>query len=1551
VGSGSIFGVVIDRRCRVRSASSGERALQRRADDDAGTTGDEAALPFDDEGFLDAAAAAASGRESLTPGAVVTQEVAAWARGLVLLGEPGAGKSTFFARLTQRGGLDGVDHGEVVQVDGEELIDRGAFESLVGARLAALPHTVASGADGDDSRSAPADVLAALTLIIDQIDKSQALDKLPVLLRESLRDRDTRRLRIMISCRTADFPAALTGVVADACGGCTLADLVPLTRAEAVELAGSVAGVDGEAFVSAAVAAGAGGLAGVPLTLGVLARTYRDTGSLDGEPAWLFSRAVEALVDEPDPNRPLTPTRTSVSQRVTAAGRLAALLLLSGRYAVSRRRFADNPHELHLEDVLSADPLASAGDADGVTLQALEEVVGTALFTGRGADRFGFVHSSLAAYLCAWYLHQRRVPREQVERLMLVTGGDGTRSVPVALREAAAWLVALNPTDTGWLLAVDPEGLVHYAAVIASPDARSAIVAALLDRAAEVELGSLRWTHRLHQLSHPGLDDQLLPVLESAGQATRADWAAEARLHLAVRFAADAATPRLAESLLALACDDDRQVVLRQQAAQAALKLDPSAAGPRLVRLLSQFADATYAARVDPTDDLRGLLLRILWPDHLSLPGVLPLLTHRRRHRYLGLYHMFQRTFPTALAEADVATVLEWAGRQLSGTDSQVQAAPALDSVGHTVELVPEDEPLGPLDAELLDAIVGRALQGPGATDRAPAVAELLLVRINRDRHPPPVPAPLDLQDQHGNEPPECRDLRRTLALELIAQTTVGESPHSRDPVMLVYFWSSAGGLRYPLSSPLLDGGRLQWANTDRLLRPSDFPWLYSQISEQAARGDIRLAEALAKVAATLFDLTDPEARSLANSDRDHPVWPLVAHWFQPTPPSSAPAPPQPQRRAGTRRRDRPSQEEMRRQLNRLLVQAAGGDTDSFWQLVWNLQLDPSTGGGSVVFDDNLLEFPGVAMLDGDATDHLVEAATRYVAAEHDHADTWLGTNTFDRRAWAGYLALALLERRRLLEGMPGEMWRSWAGVLVWFPAGNINPETGDVKAALLKRAVDAASDRICQVVRIYVVGELNRGDRPIEVNVVDPVWHPALADTWAELLGNLAESLTTRPGDVGAPAAEPVPDQAAATPSPVAPEAVPEDSHVRVLEVWLDMLLALHRAEPARAVAIARSFLDIRPQADSSRRRRAAWAARALLLVDASSHWQEVHTIATGDPELGREIAYTGAADDQGTPDGFNEYQLAEVYRWLSGLFPPEADPVGTGLRFGGTEAGARNWRDATLRLLAERGTAEAEASLATLRDEHPDRPQILFHLVLTRNTARASAWSPPKPRQLGELLHDPTRRLVRSDRELVDLLVATLREIEKDLPAHGELLWDRIRRGLFDNATDLWLPKPEAALSAYLSHELKQRLERRRITVNREVLVRPTNAYGAGDRTDITIEAPAWLDRADRVAAVIEVKGAWNDGLDTDQRRQLAERYLPATPASAGIYLMSWHPPDLWTCTEDDRRRKVARLDPDTLLAERTQQAADIERELGVRTVPILLRIPRPTSENSSS
>ncbi len=284
----SLFGTRVPRLCRVRT----------------GTDSDEEPFPLDDDGFLDASVTIATTADELVPGMLVRPSVAASVGGLVLLGEPGVGKTTVFRDLTVGlAELADAKAGEpaLLHLDAARLTDAN-FEALLARHFRQLP-TRAHPSSADQRAGAPAlPAPPAWTLVIDQLDESPMLRRFAPELAAALRDRDTAGLRILIACRTADYPPAITEVLSSALGGCVVADLAPLTRAQAVTLAES-AGVSGEDLLEAATGVGAGALASVPLTLELLVRVYLTEGRLPPTAGDVFAHGVRRLTDEHDPDR------------------------------------------------------------------------------------------------------------------------------------------------------------------------------------------------------------------------------------------------------------------------------------------------------------------------------------------------------------------------------------------------------------------------------------------------------------------------------------------------------------------------------------------------------------------------------------------------------------------------------------------------------------------------------------------------------------------------------------------------------------------------------------------------------------------------------------------------------------------------------------------------------------------------------------------------------------------------------------------------------------------------------------------------------------------------------------------------------------------------------------------------------------------------------------------------------------------------------------------------------------------------------------------------
>jgi hypothetical protein len=1559
VATPSVFGTRVNRLCRVRT----------------GTQSDEEPFPLDGEGFLDGSITVASRADDLVAGMLVRPSVAASVGALVLLGEPGVGKTTVFRDLTD--GLSAVgeapDRPAVLHIDAVRLTDT-TFDALLGRHLRELPARGSPGHQrgaGDHSARA----IPSLTIVIDQLDESPMLRRFAQEVEAAFNGRDPSALRMLVACRSSDYPTALTEVLSSALGGCVLADLAPLTRVEAVELASS-GGVGGEELICAATAVAAGGLASVPLTLELLVRSYLTSGTLPPTAAEVFAQGVRLLADEHDPDRRRDGDgATSVDQRVAIAGRIAARLLLAGRRTVWVGPDLDAGPVDARSGGLAGGSEGTVGGRFDVSNVAVSATLGTALFTGRGSDRLAFRHASLAAYLAARYLIDQRVPEAQLRTLFLVAAADATASIPAPLRETAAWLAALDPEHSRWLAEADPESLASHSLVVDSFAMRALVVDALLARAGEIELGDYRWLRARWRLDHPGLGGQLAAVFREAPDGEPADWTTMARVRLAARLAQESGASELAEPLLLIAEHEGWGAHMRRLAASAAFESAPDQVAPRLRALLDRLADIDHATAVDPDDELRGAILEMLWPTYMPLEDVLVHLRPRRRRSLFGSYALFLRTMADRLSEDDAAILLGWAEQRTRGAPGAAEdtiGEATVDTSGSDEDILdPSELPVGEVDTDLLDAIVERALVGERAYEHVDTVALILRRRLRR-YDDLSIPAPLDLITADGGELDRARDLRLALTLAFLKQMAADGQTDRGACWQLVSAWRSRRP-SWSTTTSEADGPRP--GGRHGLVAANDFAWVLDAAEQAQGEGNDGLAKALGALASLIFDAADGAAVELIAGRSANPAWAYLRAWFEPVQIDSPEADEMRRNQSWLTRREQPSwpeAEEHNRRLRELFGAARRGEPSAFWQLVWNLQLDPTTGRGFHRIDDRLLSFPGVAALGEDGEAGLLDCATLYLTVETDHSASWLGTDQYDKRAWAGYLALALLHDSGGLDALTADVWSRWCGALIWFSAVPVNAGNRERKIELLRRAAASVPKPMSEAVMAYVAGELARGGGAWEAELLETGWAPELTDTMASLaeqIGAALRALVASDPDPQGGAAEDKSPSTAKGEVPSANIVLPATAEAFgvALDLWEKLLAKLVASDADRGRALAEDALADASGSESERRM-AVVAARVLLGANPSEAWGTVRRLIS-DVEFGRTLALGLADDFRHGPivSGLAEDQLAELYRWLADLFSPEGDREIEGVHFVSPDEQARHWRDAVLRALANRGTDRSVYALAALASEFPERLSIASNLLNARVAVHASAWSPPSPEELAELLADATRRLVRSNAELVQLLMDVLTVIALELPGHCELLWDRApasRRttqpsGASTQAStsETWRPKPEAALSAYLAHELQLRLTCRGVAVNREVLVRPTNAYGAGDRTDITVEAPLAHDpfntpsgaASTRLAVVLEIKGSWNPDLELAQRDQLAARYLPDANTDSGVYVVGWYPLDLWTATRDSRKTAASRHDRSRLEADLTQQATEIVSELSVRVVPLLIDVPRPHSPAS--
>jgi hypothetical protein len=255
---------------------------------------------------------------------------------------------------------------------------------------------------------------------------------------------------------------------------------------------------------------------------------------------------------------------------------------------------------------------------------------------------------------------------------------------------------------------------------------------------------------------------------------------------------------------------------------------------------------------------------------------------------------------------------------------------------------------------------------------------------------------------------------------------------------------------------------------------------------------------------------------------------------------------------------------------------------------------------------------------------------------------------------------------------------------------------------------------------------------------------------------------------------------------------------------------------------------------------------------------------------------------------------------------FPRDEDPDFDEVHMVGPREEAAHRRDDLFHQLVREGTPEAVSAIRRIMGSGLDALPGEWRLAEAEAHLRGTTWSPVRFPVLSELAIRAGSRLVRSAEDLLDVVEDAFRSIQGRLTGatpESHLLW---------NTAGEMSPKGEDEMSDYLLHRIRDELEGRRIVVNREVQVRRVKPTGRPRQVDLQIDAAV---DDDIITVPIEVKGSWNDEVETALESQLADQYL-SDLGSHGLYIVLF--PDLASWLKDESRRtRASRRPMDELMA----------------------------------
>ena len=476
-------------------------------------------------------------------------EIVALRQPLVILGDPGLGKTELAEALGQLPGFVWVRAGTFMRTaDPAALIAEGGRIVIDGL------DEIASSEPG----AAVASVLVRLS----------AMGQPPFIL--TCREADwlgaADRIKIEDDYRTA--PMVLR--------------LQPFTRDDAREFLSLVfAGVDVDALLAHLEARGLETLIGNPLTLRMLGEVAAIDSKLPETRSELFDRACRVMLEERNPRHDTAShVLKTEDELLLAAGAICAPLLLCdrlGAYAGPTRKTPEGCLNLaELEEFRHG--------------KAADDARRTRLFRAEGENRFAPVHRVIAEYLGAKWLANCFEEGVSERRIFgLFQAGDG---VPTSLRGLHAWIAHFSEALSFRCIAADPYGIVRYGdAETLGPDQARALLDAL-KRLSDNDpyFRSGDWDrHPASSLMRVALREDVRTILDDAGRHRQLS------ILLLEAMAGTELAPALAPTLRAILYDRDRLCDERYYALLAWRDADPQLDPEAIIRRLLELKDPDSA--------------------------------------------------------------------------------------------------------------------------------------------------------------------------------------------------------------------------------------------------------------------------------------------------------------------------------------------------------------------------------------------------------------------------------------------------------------------------------------------------------------------------------------------------------------------------------------------------------------------------------------------------------------------------------------------------------------------------------------------------------------------------------------------------------------------------------------------------------------------------------------------------------------------------------------------------------------------------------------------
>lgn len=393
--------------------------------------------------------------------------------------------------------------------------------------------------------------------------------------------------------------------------------LAPLQVSDVAAIA-IAEGIDHETFIKCVYEKGLTQICSKPLGCRFAISAFQKNGLLASSAEELWRDGINALCDEtPSETKRLSGRAKFTVDKVYRCAEWIALCL----------EFNIKPYvwlgetSLCPEDSISLDQLVT----DTFTLEKLDTTLSRGVFSPTGERKITFAHPEYHDFLIADGM--RRYIDHKTWVSLLFTH-DRSR-IYVGRQQVASWL-SRDSEFRMTILSVQPELLLRTNETVKSTGA-DLLCQHLLQHAEKLSFRDTREENFRKHLSRLKTDNtpKILRTFLKSNSSTLAG------IELAFQIIEQCQIGELADVLIDFAKDSSVQIRIRKDATYTLAHIKDNVS----VDLLSSLESIDLTA--DDHDDLKGNILRCLYPHSLSLSDVMARLVPEKRSNYLGSYGMF----------------------------------------------------------------------------------------------------------------------------------------------------------------------------------------------------------------------------------------------------------------------------------------------------------------------------------------------------------------------------------------------------------------------------------------------------------------------------------------------------------------------------------------------------------------------------------------------------------------------------------------------------------------------------------------------------------------------------------------------------------------------------------------------------------------------------------------------------------------------------------------------------------------------------------------------